>query len=214
MRPLIALTGFRGCGKNFYFEKVFEKWEFQTSGLFPETIKFKNFAFADLLKIYCEKIYGFSLEEIEKYKRDNSKKFKVGNLELTMREILVRTANSLRDLTNDAFWAELTISYIQKWLMKYEKGGETIIPVITDLRFYTELSFLKPYFNVLTIYIQSQCEDCLKELKNVDEQEVIKIKELANIKENLPCYENFHHEDQKWLRSQVFDHLEKLLNKI
>ena len=211
MRPIIALTGFRGCGKNFYFDNVIKDWEFKENSLFPRTIKFKNFAFADILKYYCEKIYGFTYDEIEKYKRNSQTKFTVGKNKLTMREILVKTANSLRELTDDAIWAKLTIEYIENWLDKYEKGNEYIIPVITDLRFKTELEFLKSNFKPILIYIESQCEDCKKSIGNKDELEVLELKKLANNIENLPCYTEFTYEDKRWLRSQIFDQIKKLI---
>jgi len=187
MRPLIALTGFRGCGKNFIYENIFENFNFEKKALFLVSYKFKNFAFADILKYYCEKIYGFTYNEIEKYKRDNQTKFTVGKNKLTMREILVKTANSLRELTDDAIWAKLTIEYIDKWLNKYEKGNERIIPVITDLRFKTELEFLKSNFKPILIYIENQCQECQENVGNKDELEIFDLKERAKIILNLSC---------------------------
>jgi len=215
MRPIIALTGFRGCGKNFYFDNVIKDWEFKEESLFPKTIKFKNFAFADFLKEYCSRLYGFTLEDIEKYKRDNSKTFRLGYNKYTMRELLVNTANTLRKISYDGIWAELAVKYIQNWFKYYEQehndNNEFFIPVITDLRFLTELDLLKSNFKTFTIYIESQCEECKKSIGNKDETEILEIKKLADNIENLPCYNEFTYEDKRWLRSQIIDQIKKLI---
>ena len=203
MRPLIALTGYRGCGKNFIYENIFENWEIQEDGMLPKTIKFKSFAFADLLKIYCSNIYGFSIEEIEKYKRED-KIFTVGKLKLTMRQILVNTANRMRDIAGTSFWARLTVDYIDQWVNKNEKDGETIIPIVTDLRFLQELEFLKVKFNTSIIYIENKCEECQKNLKNKDELEIEDIKKYMNKLEIiLDCNSNLSKKDIKEIKLRI-----------
>ena len=208
MRSVIALTGFRGCGKNFVYENFFENFQFKEKALFPLSYKFKNFAFADILKYYCEKIYGFTYEEIEKYKRE-SVKFKVGKYKLSMREILVKTANSLRELTNDAIWAELAINYMEKWLLKYEKGSERIIPVITDLRFKTELEFLQSKFKPILIYIENSCDECQKSIGNKDELEIFDLKEKADLILELPCISS--KKDLQEIINQTQNKIKKLI---
>ena len=212
MRSLIALTGFRGCGKNFYYDQIFKNWELQEeNSLFPKTIKFKNFAFADFLKEYCSRLYGFTLEEIEKYKRDKTKTIRIRNKRYTMREILVRTANTLRRISHDGIWAELAIKHINNWLKENEKEDEFIIPVITDLRFKTELDLLKSNFKTLIIYIESECKDCQENIGNKDELEIFDLRINSDIEEILPCYKEFTHEDKEKLRLQIHNKIQTLI---
>ena len=180
-KQLIALTGYKGCGKNFFYDNFLKYYTLKNG---KTTIQFKNFAFADILKEYCCELYGFTLDEIEKYKRDYSKKFKVGHNKFTMREILVNTANNLRKLSNDSIWAELTLKSIEKHI---EKNSEEniVIPVITDLRFLTEVNFLRKNFNTSIFYIENNCKECQDNKFNKDEIEIKQIKTEVDFK--LEC---------------------------
>jgi hypothetical protein len=211
-RPLIAITGFRGCGKNYLYDKAFKYAKLQERSLFPKEIVFKNFAFADTLKKYCEKIFGFDLDEIERLKRENDVVFKVGKKSLNMRQILITVANSLRDLTDDAIWAKLTLETIKKYIKENENNETIIIPVITDLRFLSEYKLLKDNFNLFLIYTENNCEECLKNKDNSDEKEILKIKNFAQDSVALVCskqdsgIENFEND-------KIFKDLKEKINK-
>jgi len=206
---LLALTGFRGCGKDFIWNNFLRDLKISSKNLFGENIfRLKRFAFADLLKLYCERIYGFTREEIEEYKREDDRFFIAGKELYTMREILVNTANSLREISDDAIWAKLTIEYINKFLKNYP----FIIPVITDLRFLTELEFLNENFNTILIYLENDCEECQKNYGNEDELEILDLKDKADIQFKLPCLKLEH--DSKNDSKEILKYKSKFQNQI
>ena len=186
---ILVLTGYRGCGKDTVANLLIQEGK-------NFNINFKKFAFADLLKDYCTLLYGFSKNEIEYWKRDNTTKFELFNQKLTMREILIKTANSLRAISDDGIWAKLLLKKIKKEKIKHGSNSDEIfIPIITDLRFITEMKLINKKlkkFNIEYLYIENLCDNCQKALMNSDE------KEIEDIKDSIPeenrilvdCYKN------------------------
>ena len=153
MKFIIALTGYKQCGKDTVANIIQQK----IPGI-------QRIAFADALKNYVSKVTGFSTEEIENLKVNNNFNFPVGKNVYNMREALIKFANSLRDLTDAGIWAKLALEKI--------KNSDKII--ITDLRFLIEEKILREFaqknnYELIIIKIISDLDSCKK---NDTEKEV------------------------------------------
>ena len=173
MKYIIALTGYKQCGKDTVANIIQKK--------IP---KIQRIAFADALKNYVSKVTGFSIEEIEKLKVNNNFNFPVGKNVYNMRETLISFANSLREITDDGIWAKLSLEKI---------NSDKIL--ITDLRFLIEEKILKEFaqehnYELIIVKIISDLDTCKK---NDAEKEVDLINynyKLFNEKNNIEKTEN------------------------
>ena len=123
-----------------------------------------------------------------------------------MRELLVKTANSLRKISDDAIWAKLTIEKIKN---EYNKINNFFIPVITDLRFVTEYRFLQSNFDLFLIYVENDCKECKSNYENKDEFDILYLKDNSDYKVKLPCFENINHDFIEQEREKVFNKIRK-----
>ena len=169
MKYILALTGYKQCGKDTIANIIQKK--------IPEI---QRIAFADTLKKYVSNITGFSLDEIEKLKLNNNLNFPIGKNVYNMREMLIKFANELRNLTDDGIWAKLAL----------ENANNEKSILITDLRFLIEEKILKDFakknnYELIIIKIISNLESCKK---NEAEKEVDLINynfKIFNEKSNL-----------------------------
>ena len=162
---IIAITGFRRCGKDFLASKLEEFFSQNKKSI-------KKYAFAYPLKKYVSELTGLTIEEIEKLKELKEKKFTIIKKNYNMRELLINFANELRNLTSKDIWAQAIISRIS------EDSKNIDIKLITDLRFLDEYKLLAKYSlinneELFIINLDSDLESCDK--NNKDEEEINKI---------------------------------------
>jgi len=201
----LAITGFRGCGKDYFVDKFLKNID-QNSDL--KDLKFKKIAFADILKDYVTALTGYTRDEIELYKRQNDVKFLVGKKKYNTRQFLINTANSLRELSDDGIWAKLVLNKVSEYIQ------EGVIPIITDLRFEKESKLIKEFakennYENFIIYIQSDTDLCKKSINNEDEKEINEINKDIEIK--LPDLNKVSKKDKQEIFDKIIKDLSKML---
>jgi len=189
---IIAIIGYRRCGKDFLTQKLLELYNNSETSA-------KRFAFADPLKDYICDLMNLSREELEELKENTNYKFNIGKKSYNMREFLVTFANRLRQIFGDDIWAKATIKMLKK--------DNSDIKIISDMRFLIEYKTLKKYADenneeLFIIYLDSDLESCDK--FNKDEKDI----------EKIPYQFKFFNTKNEKIFNSFLDELIDKINKI
>ena len=189
---IIAITGYRRCGKD-YLATELEKY-------YNYDLNVKKYAFAKPIKKYISNLTGLSIKDIDKYKKKN-KKFKILNKKYNIRQLLIKFANTLKDLTDDKIWAQAIINEFIK--------DNVDIKIITDLRFLHEYQALKKYSKgteaLFIIKLNSDLKNCDK--NNKDETEIEKIPYHYEFHNTKKGFKKEFNKLLKFLRSPQFTYM-------
>ena len=124
---IIALTGWSESGKD------------TVADILVKSHGFKKYAIATPLKDLCSSLYGFP-RELAETQEGKKTQLRVGYKIKTVRELLLETAIIDRARFGDCV-------YIDKILDEISNDKNSLV-VITDLRYYTELTAIKKYVDL------------------------------------------------------------------
>lgn len=119
---IIALTGFKGSGKDTVAKMLFDRY--------PEAV---HLAFADPIRQRLMDGLNLTLDEYDRFKR---RTFTSGELSVNGRDILRLLGMTMRSYDEDQF-----VRYVENSIQECVKNGRSLF-IITDLRFDNELQFL------------------------------------------------------------------------
>jgi len=180
---IIAITGFRRCGKDYLANTLKEYFE-------QNYFSVQKLAFADQPKKIITDLANIDISELESLKENKNQKFKCINKEYNMREFLIKFSNKLKEIDKD-IWAKSLINKID---------SKAQIVIISDLRFINEDEILRDYANYtnqkyFVIKVESNLDSC--ENNNNDEIEINSIISEFIFKNNK---NNFNEEFKKLIK--------------